>query len=73
MSTISIILTIIVTAWAVTWTELSLIILTDTPPATVARQEIKDRLRYHGIRAAEWSDKRQAYVFERDGRICKLF
>ena len=72
-ATISIILTVIVTLWAVTWTEVNIIILTDQPPATVARQEIKDRLRYHGILASEWSDERQAYVFERDGRICRLF
>ena len=73
MSTISIILTVIITLWALLWTEVNIIILTDTPPATVARQEIRDRHRYHGILASEWDDERQAYVFERDGRICKLF
>ena len=73
MSTISIILAVLLTAWAVTWTEVNIIILTDQPPATVARQEIKDRHRYHGILASHWDDQRQAYVFERDGRICKLF
>ena len=73
MATISIILTVIVTAWALVWTQVSLIIITDQPPATVARQEIIDRHRFHGILASEWDDERQAYVFERDGRICKLF
>ena len=73
MSTIGITLAVLLTAWAVTWTEVNIIILTDTPQATVARQEIKDRHRFHGILASHWDDERQAYVFERDGRICRLF
>ena len=72
-ATISITLAVLLTLWAVTWTEVTVITLTDTPPVTVARQEIVDRLRYHGILAAEWSDERQAYVFERDGQTCRLF
>uniref|UniRef100_A0A6M3KWJ6 Uncharacterized protein n=1 Tax=viral metagenome TaxID=1070528 RepID=A0A6M3KWJ6_9ZZZZ len=43
---------------------------TQTGPAS---QQFKDAHKYHGIFASHWDEGRKDWVFDRGGKVCRLF